>query len=445
MRKLWPIFLLVVLCLSIPTALAQDSAPATLTYGQVSIGQINDDSPTAAFTFEGRQADTIYISVFDSSFSVTLRLTGPTGVPMENSEDNMLVDTLIGPITLPADGTYTVTVERPEWESEGGNFQLLADIAEVVQLEPGATLDGELGQGEVRFFTTNLTAGNIISYTLNATNVGIRLMSPGGDTFLYEGYYDDLSGLFNYAPESGSYFGMIQTIEPGGTAFTLHLGVVKSEPLTPGTSVSGSIGDGEQLVFTFDSAAEKLWHASVTTDPVDDGQANLEIHKPDMEYYYGGSLAWDCCSGPNDSPRIDPFSAPEDGTYYVVFTYTNWDEGGTVDYTLTLTPSTLVSLAPGTSITQTVSPESGNVTLAYNGTEGEAVRVTLRVLSGEGRPGIEVMSPDDDVLSFSGYETRAASFEFEITVTGLYLFEIRNMNYDDSEMEFSLTLEQLAK
>jgi hypothetical protein len=117
MRKLWPIFLLVVLCLSIPTALAQDSAPATLTYGQVSIGQINDDSPTAAFTFEGRQADTIYISVFDSSFSVTLRLTGPTGVPMENSEDNMLVDTLIGPITLPADGTYTVTVERPEWDA----------------------------------------------------------------------------------------------------------------------------------------------------------------------------------------------------------------------------------------------------------------------------------------------------------------------------------------
>jgi hypothetical protein len=84
-------------------------------------------------------------------------------------------------------------------------------------------------------------------------------------------------------------------------------------------------------------------------------------------------------------PRIEPFIAPEDATYYVVLEFDDYSDDDAVrDFSVTLAPSSLLSLSPGQPVEAKVTPETGNVVYAYHGKAGEVVRVTL---TGKGETG----------------------------------------------------------
>jgi len=443
MRKPLALLLIALFSLSISGTLAQEDDG--LSPGTTRHGTISDDQPTVEFEFQGQQGLTIYATMFATDFDFTpeLRLLGPNGVTLEQTDEDMLGTALIGPLTLPADGTYTLVATRPEWEAAGGDFSVTGGSVQMQELQTGVPLEGVLdAPGATTFFTYRGEAEALIGYTTEGEELGVVMLTPGGDAFIYDGHYTSPANPLNFVPESGVYFGMIQTIAEGGTPFRLTVAPVEPEPITAGTPLGGSISDGMAHVFTFDSAAGKLWQLNASFGDAVDGEGWLEIHKPDEPEYYGDALAWDCCSGPGGNPRIEPFIAPADGTYYVAVNFDDYsDDGEPVAFEVALAPSTLVSLAPGTAVSGIVTPDSGTARYAYRGKSGDVIRVTVRKVSGEGAPGLALFSAEDEVILFSGRSARSATFEIELPLDGMYLFEVSNISYDLNDLEFSLLLE----
>ena len=433
--------LLVLVCLLLAwPVIAQDG---DFQPGEPVTGVINDETPRVTRTFRGEAGRTIYITLVTQEFAGELRLLGPEGTSLAQVEENILNTSLIGPLRLPSDGEYTIVATRPEWEDAGGEFMLVGGPVETIMLQPGEPVEGHLDHpGAAVFFAFEGEADDVVHYFTEGEGLGIAIRTPTGDELVSDGHYNSPGRLLNLLPESGRYRGVVQTVAPEGTPFILGVEPIQTQPLQSGEPVSGTLQEHRWPVFTFESAAGKLWQLSASGD-TDEGQFFLEIHRPDAPDYYGSPLAQDCCRGPGGTPRIDPFTAPEDGTYYVVLGYDDYvpETNTEVAYELALASSTLVSLAPGNAVTGSVTPDSGIVTYAYEGTAGEAITVTIQRTGGAGNPGLRILSAEDEVMVFEGRNARVASFEVELPHDGLYLFEISNITYEPNTLDFSLRLD----
>jgi hypothetical protein len=148
------------------------------------------------------------------------------------------------------------------------------------------------------------------------------------------------------------------------------------------------------VVLSFQSDAGKLLALNAAVSGAD-GQS--------LGIFGGEDLCCDIIrdygSGPNGNPRIDPFIVPESGTYYVVLWFDLYsEENATLDYEVSLSASTLISLSLGAEINDIITPESGVKSYAYNAQAGETLRITLTQTGGEGYPFIRVYSPETQIL-----------------------------------------------
>ena len=115
--------------------------------------------------------------------------------------------------------------------------------------------------------------------------------------------------------------------------------------------------------------------------------------------------------------------APEDGTYYVALFYNNYDEQEEdYDFTLNYSPSTLLSLAPGSRINDVANSETGDIQYGFMGQAGQLIRVTLdRTSPNEGGLGLNIYSSEDEVITYMGRESKHASFDIQLPLDGFYL------------------------
>lgn len=129
--------LLLILLLSAPVALAQPVTGRLLTPGVVVEGALDDNNLAQVYTFEGAADQTIKLTVTGAS-GLALLLTDSEGAPVAQAV--AANDTLaLADVTLPATGTYYVTVFRLSEATESVTFQLSLALV-VVEAAPTATL-----------------------------------------------------------------------------------------------------------------------------------------------------------------------------------------------------------------------------------------------------------------------------------------------------------------
>jgi hypothetical protein len=303
-----------------------DQEKNALTFGEAATGSIGEGQLGVTYTFEGESGESVYITMFAPNFDLQpeLQLTGPGGVLLAREAYNNLIGALIGPLELPDDGAYTVIASGANGSS--GDFNLLVDRASLTPLAMDDTIGGSLpAAGAMAFYTFDGQADGLIRYRLDALAAGFAVLAPSGEVILGDGMYDNPASFFNILPETGAYQAAIMTLQPGGTDFELTVAPIEPVPLTSGEPMTGSILESSPQVFTFSSAAGKMWQLNAQ---VADAEYNttLDIYSGNDPSY---SIAGDRSSGPGGFPRIEPFIAPEDATYYVLLTF---DDGTQDDH-----------------------------------------------------------------------------------------------------------------
>jgi len=422
----------------------------TLEYGVPVTGELTALQNSINYTFTGTAGDTIYLTLCPQAEDADLmmRLFDPNVTLL--SEAIYIGDTwMIGPVTLPNDGAYTVQAGRPEWSESIGVFSLMVERAALSPLTLDTETTGRLAHpNEIAFFTFDAQAGDLIELMITGVALGFTIYTPGGAELIRDGYADELRMDITALPEGGEYRLMFRTTEPSGADYRLLARRIIPIPLTPGEASIGTIQSQEMAYFTFDSLGGKPWRIEATLS--EGGDRQMRIYQLEGREAWDTNIAVDYGSGPNGNPRIAPFIPPVDGTYYVGLSFRNWDEETATqsDYTMTLYAETILSLAPGVEITATIPVNGGDLTYFYNGTAGETIRVTIARTSATGEPLLVVFTPiaEDVAVYFEGQQAHTGIFELTLPMDGTYRFVVGNEAYDEgNDLTFSLLLEAVGE
>jgi hypothetical protein len=442
MRKLI-VFLVLVLLLPTYEKVTAFQSAETMNYGNAVSGEINDAQPNILYQFEGAEGDLIYINLLINPDELLpqLRLIGVNGATLSGvSEYGQSL--MLGPLALPETGTYGIEVGRPFDSSEAGAFQLRLDLATVTPLATNATFSGTLaGAGTAHFFEYPAQAGQFIATAVTAdAQIGLWVLTPGQEYVIQGGFNDSWFSPLDPLPETGNYLIYVQTNVNAEVQFTLDIAAVEPIPLNSGETFTGSIAEFPPAVFVFESLAgsgELLGF---------EGDNALEIFLADD---LSGVVVADYGSGVDGNPLLDPFIAPVDGQYYVVLYASDYDPATNLstDYALSLFPSTVISLAPGSAVTNTATTDGGRIRYSYRAAAGETIRLTLAKTNDEGSAGLQIISPTNSVILeiLNDQILDNASFEVTLPVEGVYMIDVYNTYYEPSSVEFSLLLEPVAE
>ncbi len=418
-------------------ALAQDEM---LSPGVAVSGSVEDSETELTYTIEGQIGETIYITVSPYGFGAEILLRGPNGAVMDNGyELNGML--FVGPLTLGVDGEYTLQVRMAEWETQGGDFAVFYDYATYDAMAMDVPIEGTFPDiGAARFLTLEAQAGDVVSVDARGLGMGFAIFDPRGALIYIDGFYDDPQLPILQLPDDGVYNIVLQTAAEGGTDYTFSINHIDAQPLEAGTPVAGVVRSSAPQVFSFDSPMGKIWSIGAEMEQAD-GQGYIAIYKPDSPNSGSDQIINDCCSGPNGTPRLDPFQTPEDGTYYV-FIYFD-DYSGTdpeVPFELTFNPASLFSLSPTIPVQGSITPESGNIVYTYNGTEGETVTIHVERLSENGQLGLSFVGAEMVLMAIEGFTFDDITFSLTLPLTLPYTIELYSLNSDGEPLDFSITL-----
>jgi hypothetical protein len=418
---------------------AQDVTP--LNYGEPLTFDVNAAQRTSSFTFEGATGDVVYLTLTPlvSQLDTEMRLFSPGGALLGEGE-NVLYGAMVGPVELTSDGRYTVSAGRPDWSEIDGEMSLLVDTLTISPMEMGDSQILDFGApGEVQAFTMNAEAETIIRVQLWCGNCGYGIIAPSGEPFILDGIYGDPGEALAKLPESGEYQIFVESLEVQDD-LELYIDEPEIFPLTSNEPMSSVISTFEPAYFSFESQVDKVWQ--VNAELPQDGGREMEIYYLEGRDVWDTEVANDYGSGPNSNPRIAPFVTPETGTYYVIVYFDDYNEQDTqYDMSVTLSPSSLLRLTPGTQFTGMVSPDTGNQIYLYEGTAGEKLSLTLERTSKDGGLGIRVLSTEDEVAVFNGRDAERIQIDITLPLNGRYQFTVSNIAYDDSAMEYAIQLD----
>jgi hypothetical protein len=409
-------------------------------------GELSALQNTITYTFTGSAGDVVYLTMLpvDQEFETEMRLFDPESQLITESDYGGTVS-LIGPVTLATDGTYSVLAGRPDWSESTGAFSIMAGLVTYEPLTLDTVVTDQLDNANsIRFFTFSVAAaGDLFSFSVVGEMMHFLLWSPQGEYLLDNGTYDDPAIPIYQAPEGGEYTFLVQSIAPGGTDYTAIIKQIVPIPLVSGETLTGTITSAEPLFFAFETLGGKPWQIDAVLPS--EGDRYMEIHQLEGLEWWDSEIAADWGSGPNDNPRIAPFVAPMDSTYYIMLSFVSFSSVESGPYEIMVSPETVLSLAPGTPVMETITADTGDLTYNYNGTVGDTVAVTITRLSETGALSLNVYSSEDEVVVFYGRDTTAARFEITLPIDGLYQFIVRNIDYEQSDVTFSLLLETVEK
>lgn len=433
------ILALIGLFLFIPILHAQD-IPAT--YGEPVTLNINSDLPQI-ITFEGAAGDVVAVSQFSDAVNIPLTLYGADGALL--SESFNLERFIIPPVTLPAAGTYRLSVQRPDYDDATGDMQILINgVAALPSLTEDSVSGSYIMPGDVRWFTYEAAAGDLYRMQANCEQCSLFALLPNGDVRGLTYSTADPVWLLDQWPVSGRVLiGSATAVESDYRAL---VETVTPIPLTSGTPSEGTLGSGQYKTFVFDSSAGKAWRL----DALLSGQGDRVLRV----FQFAGREAWetmvqiDTGSGPDGNPQITPFIAPADATYYVVVEWRGFrDDSETTPYTVSLRPETLRQLVPDGSVTEgQITGQDGASRYLYRGTAGETLTVTLTKRGSSGQPSIQIIGPQDEAMTFTGRAAVRLSVDVILPVDGWYQVAVTNIDYDTTTtLDYALTLAETEK
>ncbi len=362
-----------------------------------------------------------------------------------DANGNLLIETgafpFVNNFVLPATQTYTLLIGNVN--NETGAFSLLVDFYQPQSLALDTIASGVLGSSaHLGFYTLDVTAGTLFRYSATGESLGVSILDPNGELVVFTGTYPSPLLMLGQFAQTGQHLVIINTNIPTGLQYGIFLELVEPIPLVAGTPVTGSRQISDPPVFSFQSPAGKAWELNAIMPQ--DGDRRMFIAQLDGRFFWDVIIAGDTGSGANGNPRIAPFIAPSDATYYVWLEFNPYSNATSYDYEMLLSSTTILSLAPDIELTQTITPETGAQTFIYNTTaDNERIELTIRRVSDVGDIQLQVQSPLDEVINFYGRGFNGGTFDMTLPVAGVYRFVINDISYAPTDLQFTIRLRQL--
>jgi hypothetical protein len=464
-----------VLLLAMPV-FAQDA----ITYDEAVTGEITNDTPEISYTFEGNVGDTITISMtaVGAQFDTYLHLLGPDGEEVAvNDDSGGMLNSLIGPLSLPEDGTYTIVATRccpPNTLTSGssGTFELVIRETELSPLalsetvtvalddeNPNAffTFEGSVAEPHIYSLVAETEAGDV-NFLIDVLNPNGQSVAQGWQNNNATVYIDPL--LLNV---EGPYVFKVsrQPNAPNGEpisgpvrlSFTLQ--EVETQAIAVGDTVTGTLDDANPSDhYTFSGSQDELLRL-VGSQPPDNQAFEGLVYSPEgftinsSNSFYGENPG---------SFTLDPLQLFATGEYLLFVRRIDTDgsgELGTTEYTITLSPSETPTLESGVAVENRMGGQTFERVYRYNGSAGETIRITLRGTSDTYAPSLNVQGPNAGdtgmeggapgfYLNIGGNAPGTAIYEVTLPQDGVYLFRVNNGVYSETgpvEGAFSLLIE----
>lgn len=465
-----------------PTNTTTDSN--ALTDGASVTGTIDDTNFAQEYIFNGNAGDNVVIQMNaaeGSNLDSTLSLLGPDGNEVTSNDDASIttIDSLIE-FTLPETGTYTIVATRYDGENgiSFGEYTLTLNGSGTgtsttdTTDNPPTTADADIGYGETingaissssfeQQYTFNGNAGDIITIEMNAdtdTELDplIVLLGPNGEELAFN---DDTNDSLNSAivdftlPETGAYtivatrYNQIDGLTEGDFTLTLSSGdavvtqppVVEGNTLTYGSSVTGTISDSNyEVLYTFAGIEGDVVTIELTADDSQSLDTTVTLFDPNNNVLTSNDDV--DFGGGNFNSAIVDFTLPETGTYTIIATRYNGEEGTSAGgFTLTLTndgasepdviiepPTSGDSIAYNETVTGVIDSNTFEVAYTFEGESGDVVTIEMSVANSTDNldtlivlidpNGQELASNDDVDLS----TTNSAITEITLPDNGIY-------------------------
>ena len=476
MRKFRNILILSLLAVLAFPVMAFAQEGGSIVYDQTVTGELSDDNYEIDYQFEGRAGELILIAMNATSenprLDSYLYLRDADGQEIAFDDDGGgNLNSLIGPISLPADGTYTVVATRFQQASGNseGTFELTVRLAQInpIFLNETITLELDGGSNNVRYFGYTASEAGLYDFTVaNIIGVGgVNVMVEAEDGMFLNSFY--VTNEYPSIPNptlltAGQTVNIALRYEPsyagdapatsGSLRFDLTLSMVDTSPISFDTAVTGTLDDNNNVdYYSFDGNAGDIirLYATRTT-----GEFEVTLLDPRGMPFNGSATPY-----MNGEIVLDPVVLSATGSHTIIIRRTSEDgpfnlNGMITDYTMTLSVTATPFLDDGVEYTGTVgeSDMEYEEVLRFEGEEGQTVRITLRSVDENYAPSLDIQSsqidtanapmpemgfgggmgmPGDFYVNFGSSEVGTMSYEVTLPFSGIYLVRVRNGAYGE--------------
>jgi len=202
----------------------ETAASSALEYGMSVDGDLSEVEVLDDYTFQGSEGDTVVITMIGEegldSFLSLFEGVDKNMSLVTNDDGAGGLNSLIGPYTLPADGTYTIEATSYS-RSAAGTYTLTLERAEVITLEYGDSLESSLTENrQFLYYQFEGGEGDIIDLSVEGgATIGTSVVLNGPDGYQV-GYSDSYSGADPFINDlqltsAGTYTVLIRTLESG--------------------------------------------------------------------------------------------------------------------------------------------------------------------------------------------------------------------------------------
>ena len=455
-----PLVLCLLLSLSFVSA-AQDEDETLLLLGEVVSGEINNAAPRVVYAVDVLRCDFLSIRLRTTSGNLDPILTvldtdGNAIVTRDDSDGSL--DIAIEPVSIPASGRYLIVVGRFGYGlgTTSGSFELAIDrigngSAHGCALRYGDTVYNGITNTDPRvIYSFRAQQGDIINIAMErrtgdldprlevADNAGF-LLAEIDDVFgTTDAYIDALliphDGIYyiiasRYGEETGTSTGnfvlMLEESRESGLGNSSRAAI----PIRFGSTVEGTLTNTRyEQYYRFEANQNDIITVRMNrqSDTID---AYLVITNAALQ-----ELTFNDDSNGSQNATIEDFLIPADGTYYILATRFEREDGVTTGrYSLQVesggnafdsVPANIRRINYGVTVTGTIDDVTPDVLYAFWGNEGDKVTVALNRADGDLDPVVSIVAEDRVSVYLSdddgGNGQNALIDEFNVPSTGIY-------------------------
>jgi len=408
-----------------------------LDLGETVTGRFSSDAQEVLYDLTGNAGEIVTISLSSADTDTYLILRDAEGNTIAENDDSAgTLNSRIGPFQLTEDTEYVVVATSYSYfylgETVNGAFELSAQTTTPISIEFATLVEGQLSLDGDTTATYALegTAGDVMTIDFIAPSYSLyaQIIGPNGAVNQSTGGGNALLGPI-VLPTDGVYVVIVTSYdlyEPSDYSLTANLieplSIAYDEPATNTFSADETV-----YVYTFEGAMGDGLDVAVNSNGAVDTRISLTAPS-------GTVIGWDDDSGVGFDPELMNIILTEDGTYsLLVQPYITGDSG---EFTLLLNTSNAMALDEEALIIRLSDKNFRGVGI-FEGTAGEIVQVSVRVIAGaENQPYITI-TQGEEVLAVQSIGTvKRLILEIEIPADGPVQVSVEDQNYGSAVIEF---------